>query len=220
MRKAINENPKVQAGVIVGLILAGILLFMKMGKQDSASPAANTPPTASADAAAVGATGAGAVPPAPGAAGSTATAVSSTATSMPAAPAAAGVTVSPEALEPGPGLPADVANAFKRGDAVVLLIVKEGATDDEMVLASVEAISKPGVAVFVAPANKIARYSRIAQGLGVSRVPALIVIRPRDVGGEVPQGVVSYGFRNKQSVVQAVDDALYSGRDDVPYHPG
>ncbi len=31
---------------------------------------------------------------------------------------------------------------------------------------------------------------------------------------------MSYGFRSTASVVQAVDDALYGGRDDVPYHPG
>ena len=31
---------------------------------------------------------------------------------------------------------------------------------------------------------------------------------------------MSYGFRDSQSVVQAVNDALYDGRDDVPYHPG
>ena len=31
---------------------------------------------------------------------------------------------------------------------------------------------------------------------------------------------MSYGFRDSQSVVQAVDDAVYSGKDNIPYHPG
>jgi hypothetical protein len=30
---------------------------------------------------------------------------------------------------------------------------------------------------------------------------------------------VSYGYRNSQSVVQAVHDALYTGRDNLPYSP-
>ena len=80
--------------------------------------------------------------------------------------------------------------------------------------------SLAGVSVFTAPAKNVARYSRITQGVGVNRVPALVVVRPRHVSGGVPQAQVSYGFRDSQSVVQAVKDALYEGRDDVPYHPG
>ena len=121
---------------------------------------------------------------------------------------------------PGPGLPADVAQAYKGGNAVVLLIVKDGATDDDLVRDSVSQISRSGVSVFVAPASDVARYSRITQGAGVNRVPALVVVRPRSTGGQVPQATVSYGFRSTASVVQAVDDALYRGPDDVPYHPG
>jgi hypothetical protein len=109
--------------------------------------------------------------------------------------------------------------SWARGDAIVLLIVRGGATDDRLVRQSVQALSEPGVAVFVARAKDIARYSRITQGVGVSQVPALVVVRPRRVSGSVPQAEVSYGFRNSQSVVQAVHDALYTGRDDLPYSP-
>ena len=69
-----------------------------------------------------------------------------------------------------------VGTAFAGGDAIVLLLVKEGATDDELVQQSVERISRPGVSVFVAPASKIARYSRITQGAGVNRVPSRCVM--------------------------------------------
>jgi hypothetical protein len=218
MRQALNENPKVQAGVVVFLLIAGVLLFMKMSAKPEAGP---TDPTAlSATGVPATGTGAGAAPTDPAAAAATgAVPAAGTAAAVPSVPTASG-TVSPEALIPGPGLPADVAQAYARGNAVVLLIVKDGATDDELVRNSVNQISRSGVAVFVAPASDVARYSRITQGAGVNRVPALVVVRPRRVGGDVPQATVSYGFRSTASVVQAVDDALYSGPDDVPYHPG
>ncbi len=219
MRKAINENPKVQAGVIGFLLIAGVLLFMKMSK--GPEPVATTDPAAT-EAAAVTGTGAGAVSadgaPVPGATAAP-TAAAPTTGAVAVAPTASG-TVSPEALIPGPGLPRDVAQAYARGNAIVLLIVKEGSTDDELVKDSVNRLSKPGVSIFVAPASKIARYSRIAQGAGVNRTPALVVVRPRRTGGDAPEAIVSYGFRDSQSVVQAVEDALYTGRDDAPYHPG
>jgi hypothetical protein len=102
----------------------------------------------------------------------------------------------------------------------VLLIVRPGSIDDRLVRGSVESLSgDSGVAVFVADAKDVARYSRITQGVGVDRTPALVVIRPRKESGTTPQAQVSYGFRNSQSVVQAVHDALYSGRDNLPYSP-
>jgi hypothetical protein len=98
--------------------------------------------------------------------------------------------------------------------------VRPGATDDRLVRGSVESLSSDQqVAVFVADAKHVARYSRITQGVGVDRTPALVVIRPHKESGAVPQAQVSYGFRDSQSVVQAVHDALYSGRDNLPYSP-
>jgi hypothetical protein len=73
--------------------------------------------------------------------------------------------------------------------------------------------------VFVTRAKDVARYSRITQGVGVDRAPALVVVRPRKESGPVPEAQVSYGFRSSQSVVQAVHDALYQGPDDLPYSP-
>ena len=106
------------------------------------------------------------------------------------------------------------------GDAIVLLIDRGGGTDDRLVRSSVEALSgHSGVSVFVARAKDVARYSRITQGVGVDRVPALVVVRPRKESGAVPEAQVSYGFRNSQSVVQAVHDALYNGPNDLPYSP-
>ena len=39
------------------------------------------------------------------------------------------------------------------------------------------------------------------------------------MSGSVPEAQVSYGFRDSQGVVQAVHDAVYSGKDNLPYSP-
>jgi hypothetical protein len=214
MRKAINDNPMTQMAVIGVLLVAmGLLLATTVLKKDAAKED-STP--SGADAALAGTV-------------DTASAPTLDATSVPAPGAVASVTPvpstlpppTPESLIPGPGLPAEVVQAWKSGDAIVLLIVRNRGVDDKLVKASVQALEgDSGVAVFVAKAKNVARYSRITQGVGVNRVPALVVVRPQRLSGSVPQAQVSYGFRSSQSVLQAIDDALYSGRDNIPYHPG
>ena len=212
MRDAINNNPVVQMVVIGVLLVAFGLVFVGGmlgggGEEETSAPATSS----AADATATGA----AAPVAP----ATSTGLPSTAAPSTSVPAPTG-TVSPEALRPGPGLPADLIGAWKHGQAVVLLIVRGGGTDDRLVRASVARLSgDENLAVFVARAKDIARYSRVTQGVGVSRVPALVVMRPQKVSGSVPEAIVSYGFRNAQGVAQAVQDALYSGKDNIPYHP-
>jgi hypothetical protein len=211
MREALNNNPMVQLAVIGVLILTVGLFFMmnmKKGSSGAGTTAATTPPPTSS------AGGTAAPVPAPG--GATAGAAIPT---SPIPPAASG-TVTPDALIPGPGLPKNVVAAWKRGDAVALLIVRGSGIDDHMLRTSAAALSsEPRVSVFTSRAKSIARYSRITQGVGVDRVPALVVIRPRSVSGSVPEAVVSYGFRSSRGVVQAVHDALYTGRDDLTYSP-
>jgi hypothetical protein len=75
-----------------------------------------------------------------------------------------------------------------------------------------------GVASFVVPVDKIARYASIAQGVNLNRVPALVVIRPRGLSNGVPTASVRYGFQSPESVVQAVIDAGYKGPT-LSYHP-
>jgi hypothetical protein len=212
MREAINNNPIAQVAVLGGLLLA-VALFMMMSKKGSSdtastdSSAAATPATSSAPATSTpSATGSTTV--APGAAGS-----------AQALPPTTG-SVSPDALVPGPGLPRPVITAWKRGDTVVLLVVRPHGIDDRLVRRSVRSLSsESGVSVFVTRADKVARYARITQGVGVSQAPALVVLRPKRVSGSVPEAQVSYGFRDSQGVVQAVHDAVYSGKDDLPYSP-
>jgi len=215
MRDAINNNPKVQLGLlgVLVLLVAVMVLPSMMGKKSSSDgsttntvSAQATTPQGSADltvkttqppgaTSAAGATGAtGAAPPV--------------------------TSVDPQALVPGPGLPRPVIDSWRDGKAVVLLLVRNHGIDDRLVSASVRGLSgDSNLAIFVVHANKIARYSRITQGVGVSQVPALLIVRPKSVSGSTPEAQVAYGFRDSQTVVQYVHDALYSGKDDLPYSP-
>jgi hypothetical protein len=189
------------------------MMNMKKGSSDSSSSGTTA---ASATGAATPATGgATAAPSAATAAGAAATGSVGTVTPPPATG-----TVSPGALIPGPGLPRPVVAAWKGGDTVVLLVVRQGGIDDRLVRSSVRSLTADGgVSIFVTRANKVARYSRITQGVGVSQAPALVVVRPKRVSGAAPEAQVSYGFRDAQGVVQAVHDAVYSGKDNLPYSP-
>ena len=213
MRNAINNNPKVQIGVIAALILivAVVVVPSMMGSKGSSSSGATTN-TVSAQATGPGGSVEGSVQTTQPISGA------STATGI-AAPAPV-ETVDPQALVPGPGLPRPLIDAWKSGKAVVLLIVRNHGIDDRLVTRSVRGLSGDrGLAVFVAHANQVARYSRITQGVGVSQAPALIIVRPKKVSGSVPEAQVTYGFRDSRTVVQYVHDAIYSGKDDLPYSP-
>jgi hypothetical protein len=214
MREQLNSNPVVQISVIgVLIVIVGLFFMMNMKKKSDSAATSTTATTATASAGAAPATGT------PEVTGGSATAGAAAAPSLPTAPATSG-TVTPEALVPGPGLPKDLIDAWKGGDAVALLIVRGGGIDDRLVRQSVSSLSgDAGVSVFVARAGNVARYSRITQGVGVDRAPALVVVRPRKESGSVPQAQVSYGFRDSDGVVQAVHDAVYGGPDDLPYSP-
>jgi hypothetical protein len=215
MREALNNNPMVQIAVIGVLVLVVGLFFMMNMKKGSGSSDSSSESSAAPSSVVPGTTSPTTVSP-----DGTASAAPSAAGSVPAAPVPSAGTVSADALIPGPGLPAPVVRAWKSGDAIVLLVVRGGGIDDRLVRGSVQSLSgDAGVSVFVTRAKDVARYSRITQGVGVTQTPALVVVRPRRESGSVPEAQVSYGFRNSQSVVQAVDDALYSGRDELPYYP-
>jgi hypothetical protein len=207
MRQAINNNPIAQIAILGGLALVAVLFFMTSMKKGS-SGSASTASTAAAPPVAGAAAPGGAVP-APG-----------SASSVPAAPPTTSGSVRPDALVPGAGLPKPFISAWKRGDTVVLLVVRQGGIDDRLVRSSVRSLSgQSNVSVFVTRANRVARYSRITQGVGVSQAPALVVVRPKRLSGPAPEAQVAYGFRDAQGVVQAVHDAVYSGKDNLPYSP-
>ncbi|HEV2727657.1 MAG TPA: hypothetical protein VGV34_05135 [Solirubrobacterales bacterium] len=124
-----------------------------------------------------------------------------------------------EAAASAPPPPPAVVDAVEANQTVVLLFVREGAIDDELVVDSVNRLSGlPGVSTFIVPAGEIARYAAIAQSLAVDRVPALVVIQPKRLNGGAAVASVQYGFQSPQSVVQAVIDAGYRGPT-LQYHP-
>ena len=216
MRRTLNENPVAQIAVLAVLaVVIGFLLLTRVANQSGDEPSA-TSSTASARGPAIdsassnasdSATGSGEVP-------STLAPESEGAAVPPANDAPVGEFVA------GPGLPARVVKAYADDKTVVLLVLRRRGIDDDRLRRDVERLrGRSDVALFVTNAGHIARYSRITQGVNVDRVPALIVLRPRQLTQGTPTASLSYGFRGPESVDQAVRDALYKGPRNLPYYP-
>ncbi len=213
MREAINNNPMVQIGLLglLGVIVA--VVFMSGSGGDA--------PPAPEDAATTTATE-GTVP-----------ATTDTGLADPAAPVtppAEGAVPPPAAattpFEAGKGLPADLVDAHASGDVVVLLVMQKNGYEDEPLARDVESLESRGdTSVFVTDAKDVSDYSRVAEGVTLDRVPAIIVLHPLEgkvAEGEelpMPNATVTYGYRGKESVTTAVEDALYDGKQ-LSYDPG
>lgn len=203
MRQKLNENPLIQLAVIgVLLVLAGVFVLSSMGGGGEESEESTATTT----------TGSASVTTPTGASAS----VTATVTTPTAEAAATPAAVPPIPARP---LPPRVTAAFDANRTVVLLIVAPRGIDDAMTAESALPLAfKRDVALFVVPAREIAHYSAITQGVNVSRVPALVVVRPRRLDHGVVTASVDYGFQSSQSIVQAVIDARYNGRT-LSYHP-
>ena len=191
MREALNSNPIAQVALIGVLLLAtGFFVMSSMGGGGEESESS----------------------------GSSASAVTAIpAEAVPASLDAALAQVNGAAA--APPLPDPVVAAWESGQTLVLLFVHDDGIDDRLVAgAAARLAAMPGVATFVVPAEKISRYAAITEGVGVDRVPALVVVRPKRLKQAVPTASVSYGFQSPQTVVQAVVDAGYRGPT-VDYHP-
>jgi hypothetical protein len=196
MREQLNNNPLVQMGAIAALLLCGaIFLLTSMGgggEEGGESGSGSIATTAPGEGAA----------PSPGEA--------------PPPEAVAGAGAPTLATQP---LPQPVMDAWNANQTVVLLIVHDGGIDDDLVkLASSRLEGMPAATVFTVPASQIARYASITQGVGVDRVPALVVLGPKKLNQAVPTASVSYGFQDGDSIEQAVIDAGYKGPT-LEYHP-
>ncbi len=133
--------------------------------------------------------------------------------------ATAAVGLPPPSSLDAPPLPRHVLRAYEANQTVALLFVREGGIDDRLVKRATEDIATfPDVSLFVVPANRISRYAEISEGVGVQRVPALVVVTPKRLKQSVPTASVSYGVQSPQSIEQAVIDAGYEGPT-VDYHP-
>jgi hypothetical protein len=205
MRDAINNNPIVQAAVIGVLLVGAAFFFVSSTGGGGEGEAEAEPEDSTVTATATSPDGS----------------VTVTAEATPGAPAPVSVPpLPPSTAAAAPPLPRAVTAAFEANRTVVLLFVRNGGIDDRLVRDSVDRIGAtlPRAEVFVVPAKRIARYAAITQGVAVERVPALVVIRPKQLDRGVPVASVSYGFQSPESMVQAVIDAGYEGPA-VDYHP-
>jgi hypothetical protein len=195
MREKLNSNPLVQVAVIAVLLIGGAVFFLGSmgggGAEESSSSLSSSAPT-----------GEGPAPsPVEGAA-------------VPVEGAAA----PPTNLATRP-LPHPVIAAWKADRTVALLFVHEGGIDDRLAKQATSRLNgMSGVTTFVVPADKIADYASITESVGVDRVPALVVLRPKRLDQSVSTATVTYGFQNVESVEQAVIDAGYEGPT-LEYHP-
>lgn len=193
MREKLNENPLMQVALIgVLLLVAGVFVMSSMGGKGGGEEEAES---------------------------TTASATTEAATEAPAGLSAALAMVSQASARSAKPLPRDVLAAWNDNKTVVLLFVHDGGIDDKLVKDATDRLtSLPEAATFVIPASKISRYAAITEGVGVNRVPALVVVRPKHLHQTIPTASVSYGFQSGQSIVQAVIDAGYKGPT-LDYHP-
>ncbi len=209
MRKALNENPVVQIALlgVLGLLVA-VVFMTRMGGGSAEPEATTSTPTTPGTPEAAAAT-----PVAPGPATSVAPA------SATPAPQATRLAVPGDTpFEAGKGLPAPLVDAFKSGDVVVLLVVQEKGIEDKRLEREVNALrSHDNTSVFVTDAKNVGKYSRIAQGVKLDRVPAIIALKPVDPkakGGDLPlpEASITYGYMGPGGVEQVLGDARYDGK--------
>lgn len=214
MRNAINNNPIVQMAVLAVLGLLVAVMFLSGGGGSSTTEDTAATDTASPE------TAAAATPTADPATSGTPVAPE-TAAVPPSAPPAAGAP-----FEASKGLPAELVSAYESGDVVVLLVMQKKGIEDKSLHEDVQSLEGDGgTSVFVTDVKDISKYSRIAEGVNLDRVPAIIVLHPLKGGvpkGEsapLPTASVSYGYRGPESVRQTVKDVRYNGKQ-LAYDPG
>jgi hypothetical protein len=194
MREKLNENPMAQVALVgVLLVVAAVFLLGKTGGGSEEEGEGESSAANAAVAAVETELEAGSEPaplPAPG--------------SGPGAP---------------PPPPRAVVSAFDAGETVALLFVRDGGIDDRLVARAMRRLEgMREVATFVVPTHQLAHYVSIAEGVDLSRVPALVVIRPKSLSKGYDAASVHYGFQSPESIVQAVVDARYHGAT-LAYHP-
>jgi hypothetical protein len=207
MRQRINDNPVLGLALVALLGIAVVFLFLsRMSSSSSTGTAAPAPATTTP------ATGAAPAATDPAAAAAAPTAPS-TGTTPPLSTQATGDFVA------GPGLPKAVVQAHEDGKIVVLLVFKRNGIDDRGVRHLYKQLPNPSsVALFKTSAVHVTRYSRIAVGVDLNRVPAIVVVKPTKKHAS-PTATITYGYIGADSIEQAIRDAGYKGPDDLPSYP-
>lgn len=200
LRERLNSDPKLQIGLgILIVVVVGYLLFGGGGGEEE--EAASEPTAVTSEA------------------GAALEAEASTT-------GAEGSLTSLGSSLPKPPLPAAVARAYDANKIVALLFVREGGIDDRLVTRYADllrstfgATGSHRVDYSVVSVQRIARYGAITLGLGVQRVPALVVLRPKNLSHGKLEGSVFYGYQTPSSIAQALVDSVYQGPEGS-YHPG
>lgn len=210
MREKLNENPIAQVALIAILVVVGAVIFIgQSGGEEEESAGATEATVAVAGTSAVG-TATGATP------GEAVEGAVETALESGIETASASAT--PTSV-PTPSPPKRLVEAYEANKTVALLIVDKGSIDSALSARSSLLLAPfHDVLLFIVPAKQIARYASITVGLEVNRVPALVVMKPKHLSDGTPQATVDYGIQTPQSVLQAVLDANYHGRE-LTYHP-
>jgi hypothetical protein len=204
VREKLNDNPLAQVGLIAVLAIVAVVMFIgSSGGEEEEASSGETVATVN------GVTASGSSP---------GEAVEGAVESLEEG-AVAGVSSEVPASVPAPPPPKRLMTAYEAGKTVVLLIVDKGSIDGAFTARSSLLLAPfQDVSLFIVPASEIARYAAITVGLDVNRVPALVVMKPKKLSGGTPQASVDYGVQTPQTVLQAVLDANYKGRE-VTYHP-
>ena len=215
MRDAINNNPLVQAAVVGVLLIAVAMFVLTSGGGSSGEEEGPGATEATVSVAGTEATGtATGATPGEAVEGAVEAAVEGAAEGS--APSSISLA---QAAASAPALPSPVLDAWRANHTLVLLFVHDGGIDDRLVRTATDSVAGfPAASIFVVPASRISRYAAITEGVGVDRVPALVVVTPKHLKGAVPTASVSYGFQSPESVRQAVIDAGYKGPT-IDYHP-
>ena len=211
MRKAINNNPIVQIGLLGVLgVLVAVVFMSSMGGDKAPPPEEEATATESAAPAA-----------APAADRRRRSMPRPTLPSTPAPEAAPDRRWRQHPFEASKGLPADVVNAYESGDVVVLLVMQKKGFEDEALKRDVESLECRDDTSRLRHGRqkrRLAEYSADRRGCdarpraGDHRpAPARGQARRRARAAPMPAASVSYGYRGKESVIQAVNDALYEG---------
>lgn len=189
MREKLNESRAAQIGLVAVLVIAVAVIFLKPGGGGETEAEA------------------------PVVAGETAIPTAATT-------GAAGMGELPTSVPAVKGPPRPFVAAYDAGETVALLVVHDGGIDDAYTTAALKKVASiEDVATFVVPAKQISRYASVTIGLDVNQLPALIVLRPKQLSEGVPQATVSYGYQTPESIYVSVLDATYKGPE-VTYHPG